>query len=184
METSTIFQDEVERRSGQRIRDCYQCLKCSTGCPVAQFMDVSPNAVLRMVQYGMQEQVFKSKSIWLCVSCMTCGVRCPNEVDIGAIMDTLREMSIAAGYSYEAEKNVVLLHEEFVRSIKLWGRAHEASMLAVYKLRSMELLTDMGAAAKLILKGKIPFIPKPIRKVKEVRKIYDSILKKDSGETT
>ena len=169
------FLDEVEERSGQRIRDCYQCLKCTSGCPVAEFMDVKPNSILRMVQYGMREEVFTSKTIWLCVSCMTCGVRCPNEVDISDVMDALREMAIEAGHSYDAEKNVVLLHEEFVRSIKWWGRAHEATMLAIYKLRSLELLTDMGAAVKLIAKGKIPFIPSPIKGVKDVWKLYANV---------
>jgi heterodisulfide reductase subunit C len=175
VETDTQFLEEVEDRSGQQIRDCYQCLKCTTGCPVAPFMDVKPNSILRMVQYGMREEVFTSRAIWLCVSCMTCGVRCPNEVDIGAVMDTLREMSIEAGHSYDAEKNVVLLHEEFVRSIKWWGRAHEATMLAIYKLRSLELLTDMDAAVKLIAKGKIPFIPMPIKTVREVWKLYKEV---------
>ena len=173
--TDVGFLEEVEEKSGQRIRDCYQCLKCFVGCPAAEFMDVKPNSVLRMIQYGMRERVYKSHSIWLCVSCMTCGVRCPNKVDIAAVMDALREMAIEAGYLYDAEKNVVLLHEEFVRSIKWWGRAHEATMLAIYKLRSLELLTDMGAAVKLILKGKIPFVPMPIRKVKEVWKLYRNI---------
>jgi len=172
------FLAEVEAASGQRIRDCYQCMKCFTGCPVAEFMDVPPNGVIRMVQYGQRNEVFKTKTIWLCLSCMNCGVRCPNGIDLGVMMDAIREMSIAEGHSYESEKNVVLLHEEFVRSIKWWGRAHEATMLAIYKLRSMELLTDMGAAVKLILKGKIPFIPIPIRKVREVWKLYSEVRKK------
>jgi heterodisulfide reductase subunit C len=181
METDTRFLEEVEQRSGQRLRDCYQCLKCSAGCPVAEFMDVPPNSILRLVQYGAREQVYRSRTIWLCVSCMTCGVRCPNAVDIGQVMDTLREMSIEAGYSYDSEKNVVLLHEEFVRSIKWWGRAHEATMLALYKLRSLELLTDMGAAVKLIAKGKIPFIPVPIRKVREVWELYRRVYSRKKG---
>ena len=186
METSTAtrtqFLRDVEKSSGQPIRDCYQCLKCYAGCPVAEFMDVPPNAIIRMVQYGLQDEVFATKTIWLCVSCMNCGVRCPNGIDLGAMMDSLREMSIEAGHSYESEKNVVLLHEEFVRSIKWWGRAHEATMLAIYKLRSMELLTDMGAAVKLILKGKIPFIPIPIRKVRQVWKLFRKVKARRQGE--
>jgi heterodisulfide reductase subunit C len=182
VETCNRFVDEVEVASGQPIRDCYQCLKCFTGCPVAEFMDVSPNAIIRMVQYGLKDQVFATKTIWLCVSCMNCAVRCPNEIDLGAMMDSLREMSIDAGHSYDSEKNVALLHEEFLRSIKWWGRAHEATMLAIYKLRSMELLTDMGAAVKLIMKGKIPFIPIPIRKVRQVWKLFGNVKARKGGD--
>ena len=173
------FLAEVEQQSGQRVRDCYQCLKCFVGCPVATFMDSKPNSVIRMVQYGMREEVLKSHAIWLCVSCMTCGVRCPNEIDMSAVMDSLREMSIDAGFCYEAERNVALLHEEFVRSIKWWGRVHEATMLALYKVRSLALLTDMGAAVKLILRGKIPFIPMPIKKVREVWSLYKKVFSKN-----
>ena len=166
------FCEEVERRSGQNIRLCYQCFKCLVGCPVSVYMDLKPNWVIRMIEFGMRERVLKSHSIWLCVSCMTCGVRCPNEIDMSVVMDTLREMSVEAGYAYEAEKNVVMLHEEFVRSIKMWGRVHEASMLMVYKMRSFEFLTDMDSAFKLIMKGKIPFIPHRIPGVKAVRELF------------
>jgi heterodisulfide reductase subunit C len=179
--TQNPLLDTVEQASGQPIRDCYQCSKCYTGCPVARYMDVPPNGIIRMIQYGMKDQVFATKTIWLCLSCMNCGVRCPNGIDLGAMMDAVRELSIEAGHSYDSERNVVLLHEEFVRSIKWWGRAHEATMLAFYKLRSLELLTDMGAAVKLILKGKIRFIPTPIRKVKQVWELYRRVYDRAPG---
>jgi heterodisulfide reductase subunit C len=166
------FLKEVERRSGQDLQACYQCGKCSAGCPVSPYKDFKPNQIIRMIQYGQRDKVLKSHAIWLCVSCMTCGVRCPNDIDIAAIMDTLREMAVEAGYSYRSEKNVVLLHEEFVRSIRIWGRVHEATMLGLYKLRSMDFFTDLVPGVKLMLKMKIPFIPTLIKGAGEVRKMF------------
>lgn len=171
MDTDASFEKEIEERSGQNIRLCYQCLKCFVGCPVAEYMDLKPNAVIRMVQYGQRERVLKSRAIWLCVSCMTCGVRCPNEIDMGAVFDALREMAVEAGYSYESEKRIVQLHEEFVRSIKMWGRLHEVTFFVGYMARSLDL-SSVSTAPGLLLRGKLPFIPRQIEGIEEIRKIY------------
>ena len=95
MTPDASFAEAVKERSGQDLAVCYHCLKCTAGCPLSSHMDLKPNGILRMIQYGQRERVLKSHAIWFCVSCMTCGVRCPNEVDISAIMDTLRDDVIA-----------------------------------------------------------------------------------------
>ena len=146
MKNGTGFLKEVEVRSRQRLGNCYHCMKCSVGCPVSSHMDYKPNSLIRLIQYGDREKVLKSHAIWLCVSCMTCGVRCPNEVDMSTVMDVLREMSVQEGCSYHSEKQVVMLHEEFVRSIKMWGRLHEATFFMGYMARSFDLFSNLPSA--------------------------------------
>ena len=107
------FIEEVQERSGENIRLCYQCLKCTAGCPTAPYMDFNPNAIVRMIQWGLKQEVLESKAIWLCVSCEACGTRCPNDIDIGLLMDTLREMSLDEGYQAR-EKGIVTLHNAFM----------------------------------------------------------------------
>ena len=175
MVMDTSFGREIEERSGQNIKLCYQCLKCFVGCPVARYMDIKPNSVIRMIQYGMRDQVLKSHAIWLCVSCMTCGVRCPNEIDMAAVFDTLREMSLEAGNAYESERSVVIAHEEWVRSIKMWGRVHEVTFFMAYMARSLDL-SLIASAPALVFRGKTPFIPSQVDGVEEVRKIVDETL--------
>ena len=34
------------------VQACYQCGKCSAGCPVADKMDLLPNQLVRLVQMG------------------------------------------------------------------------------------------------------------------------------------
>jgi len=177
MKMDMSFAREVEERSGQKLGPCYQCLKCSVGCPVARHMDHNPNSLIRMMQYGQKEKVLTSHAIWLCVSCMTCGVRCPNDVDMSAVMDTLREMSREAGYGYKAERSVVILHEEFVRSVKLWGRLHEVTFFVPYMIRTFEILSNMPTGIALILRGKLPFIPKRIKGFKAIRELYKKAYK-------
>jgi len=170
------FLREVEERSGQKLGPCYQCLKCTVGCPVAAYMDCGPNKLIRLIQYGQREKVLKSHAIWLCVSCMTCGTRCPNDVDMGLVMDTLREMSIEAGYAYESESNVVMLHEEFIRSVKMWGRLHEVTFFMPYMLRSLQILPNMPAGLALIARGKLPFIPRQIKGIDEIWRLYEKVI--------
>jgi heterodisulfide reductase subunit C len=166
------FLEEAKRRSGEDLSLCYQCLKCTVGCPTAPYMDFRPNNLIRMIQMGMKEAVLGSRAIWLCVSCETCGTRCPNDIDIGVLMDALREMSIEEGV-HPAEKNIHLLHETFIQSIKRGGRVHEATMLMEYKLRSRDFLTDLGPGMKLFLKGKIPLLPRFIKGKPEIKKIFE-----------
>jgi len=171
MEIDPSFAREVQQRSTQNLQLCYQCLKCSIGCPTATYMEYNPNALIRLIQYGQKEKVLRSQAIWLCVSCWTCGTRCPNEIDMGVIMDTLREMALEDGVV--ADRNIVLLHQEFVNSIRRMGRVHEATMLAFYKLKSRDFMTDLGPGMKLFLKGKIPLFPSRIRGIDEIRRIFE-----------
>jgi heterodisulfide reductase subunit C len=167
-----LFLEEIKRRSGEDLSLCYQCLKCTAGCPTAPYMDIRPNNIIRMIQMGMKEAVLGSHAIWLCVSCETCGTRCPNEIDIGILMDSLREMAIEEGVP-AAEKNIHLLHEAFIQSIRRGGRVHEATMLIDYKLRSKDFFTDLIPGMKLFLKGKIPLVPDLIKGREEIKRIFD-----------
>jgi len=171
-ESDTQFLEEVKIRSGEDLSLCYQCLKCTAGCPTAPQMDIRPNTIIRMIQMGMKEQVLRSHAIWLCVSCETCGTRCPNKIDIGVLMDALREMAVEEKVP-AAEKNIHLLHEAFVESIRRGGRVHEATMLIDYKLRSRDFFTDLIPGMVLFMKGKIPLLPTLIKGRDEVKRIFE-----------
>ena len=91
------FVAKIEKISGQKLLACYQCGKCSAGCPMAAYMDVLPNQIIRMAQLGMQEQLLAARSIWMCVSCLTCNSRCPKEVKIAEIIESLRMTALRDG---------------------------------------------------------------------------------------
>lgn len=173
MKTDKHFAREVQERSGQNFSVCYHCLKCTVGCPLSSHMEFKPNRIIRMIQYGEKEKVLSSHAIWLCVSCMTCGVRCPNEVDMNAVFDTLREMSIEAELAYEAEPKVVMLHQEFVRNVKIWGRLHEVSFFIPYIVRSLDVFSNAVSGVLLLMRGKLPLIPKQIEGMDEIKKLFD-----------
>lgn len=166
------FLGVVNQRSGQVIQLCYHCHKCTAGCPVAFAMDYGPDRLLRMIQFGLKEQVLCSSDIWICASCETCGTRCPNEIDIARVMDALRQMAVEEGLPTK-ERNVPLFHNLFLSIVKRLGRMHEASLMGLYKPLSRDLFSDIPMGLKMILKGKIPLLPHRIKGSDEVEKIFE-----------
>ncbi len=90
------FVEKVEEISGQNLRACYQCGKCSAGCPMVDSMDILPNQVIRLVQLGMEHEAVSCETIWLCASCVMCYARCPRGVDLSRVMEALRQIALRA----------------------------------------------------------------------------------------
>jgi heterodisulfide reductase subunit C len=156
-----LFRKEIEALSGQNACACFQCGKCTNGCPVLFAMDIAPHRLVRLVQLGRKDEVLQSDTIWVCASCETCTTRCPNEVDIARMMDTLRQLSRQAGVK-DSQKQVPLFHSAFLSSIRTFGRVHEATMTVNYALRSggiSGLLKQANLGLVMLRRGKIRVLP-------------------------
>lgn len=94
------FAKKVKEISREDILLCYQCGMCSAGCPIAFAMDLLPNQIIQLVQLGLEAEVAKSKTIWLCASCLTCSVRCPRGLDLAKVMEALRLISLRKNIDY------------------------------------------------------------------------------------
>ncbi len=155
---------------------CYQCGKCSAGCPLAQDMDYTSSMVMRMLQVedeAIDKELLQSQSIWLCASCEMCISRCPMSVDIPKIMDFLRQKSIEKGLQNKnAAKNIIPFHRSFLDMIRLTGRSYEIGLVADYKLRSKNLFQDLTLAPKMFLKGKLSLIPENVKDKKNISMIF------------
>ena len=169
---SRALVDEIGALSGQTIMACYQCGECTAGCPVAYTADVMPNQVIRMVQLG-QDSVLESSMIWLCVGCETCTTRCPRSVELSKVMDALRETAVSRK-SPVREPAILTFHKTFLKSIERMGRTHEVSMLAEYKLRTLDLFSDIFLGIRMFLKGKLALMPKFIKGRSDVQRILKS----------
>ncbi|RKZ05182.1 heterodisulfide reductase [Candidatus Fermentibacteria bacterium] len=94
------FKQRVDELSGQQMDACYQCGNCSSGCPLAQEMDILPSRVMRLAQLGQSDDIIKSETIWICASCFQCTVRCPKGIDIQAVMDAVRQIAMDEGIDH------------------------------------------------------------------------------------
>ena len=135
-------------------------------------MDYHPDQIIRMVQLGLKEQVLSSSTIWMCLGCETCVARCPNEIDILRVMDTLREMAIQEKIKGK-ERVIPAFHQTFLDPIRWFGKAYELGLIILLKLKTRDLFTDLVLGVRMILKGKLPFFPSRIRGLKQVREIFN-----------
>ena len=55
---------EIRELSSENVYLCYQCQKCTAGCPVATFFDLAPHQIVRALQFGQQDLVLRSRTIW------------------------------------------------------------------------------------------------------------------------
>jgi heterodisulfide reductase subunit C len=171
---------QIEKLSGQKIGTCYQCEKCTNGCPMTFAMDIMPHQVMHSLQLGLSDEMAKTDTIWVCASCETCTTRCPNEIDIAHVMDTLRQMSMKKGVK-TAHKQAPVFHSVFLNSVKRFGRMHEATLAVEYALRSgglQGLRKQMGLGLDMMRKGKLKIIPSRLRAGKGVDDIFRTAKRK------
>lgn len=90
------FIARIQEISRQSITACYQCGRCTAGCPFAEYMDEPPNRIIRYIQLGLKDDVLKAQSPWFCAACLVCETRCPRGVDIPRIMEAVRTIHLRA----------------------------------------------------------------------------------------
>ncbi len=148
---------QLEKFTGNDYNCCYQCGKCTAGCPAGAFMDSPPARIMRLVQAGYIEEAMKSEALWFCVGCMTCTSRCPQNMDIAGTMDSLRSLALEKGIvsDSKSKKLVTAFHVSFLNNVRKHGRLEELSLVNSYKLRTRSFLQDVDSGIKMIKSGKI-----------------------------
>jgi heterodisulfide reductase subunit C2 len=166
----------AEAATGESVFRCYQCGKCTAGCPLAQEMDYGPNQILRMLQLGlpgMDDEILGALSIWLCLTCETCATRCPQEVDIPRVMEFVRQESLRQGKVHPKAKDILAFHEAFLRTIAKSGRLQEVGLISTYKLKTGHLFQDVLLAPKLFFRGKLNPLPHSADCKGAVKRIFE-----------
>ena len=107
LEQNIKFLDEISSMpGGEKIRHCIQCGTCSASCPIVSKMNHSPREFFSLAKAGMVKEVLSSNTIWYCVSCYACHVRCPRGIKITDIMYALKCLSISYGlYTHSNSSN-------------------------------------------------------------------------------
>jgi heterodisulfide reductase subunit B len=168
----TDLAQEIRSRSGENVFLCYQCKKCTAGCPVAAYFDVTPHQVLRACQFGQADLVLHSRTISVCAACETCSTRCPQGIDIARIMDELEIMAAEQGIKAKAP-TVPMFYKSANRGIDWFGRMWELGLMV--ELYARELFAgkfdfqqlfkyDIAMAIKMLRSGKLKIPPSIARR--------------------
>ncbi|HIE29297.1 TPA: hypothetical protein EYP66_18660 [Candidatus Poribacteria bacterium] len=173
---SNTFLATVESLSGQKLNNCYQCQKCAAGCPVAYAADYTVNQVIRLVQMNQASRALQSSMIWLCTACETCGVRCPNDINMSAVMDALKQLALQEKEMKINEERISAFHSIFLKNIKSNGRIHELGMMAALRLKTGGLFSDLGMAFDMIKKGKLKILPSKVKGIRGIKRIFKTVV--------
>jgi len=163
---------EVYQRSGENVYLCFQCQKCSAGCPVNFAMDYTPAQLLEAVRLDMESLVLSSKTAWLCASCEICTTRCPQEVDLAKVMDTIKMISLEKGNS--ALPKISSFYDSFLLDLKFFGRIYELGLMMWLKLKTKEFTKDMELGIEMMKHRNLNLIPHFVRP-REVQKIFNKV---------
>jgi heterodisulfide reductase subunit C len=171
---SRVFAQKVNEITGQNIDGCYQCGKCTAGCPIAYAMEVPPHEIIRLVQLGREKEALSSHTIWLCASCETCTSRCPKNIDVVAVMDALRILALRQGRA-GVEKEITLFHKLFLKGVERFGRVGELGLIGKYNLLTLNPLRDWRLGKKLLAKGKLKLKVPKTKGLREFQEIFKRI---------
>ena len=175
------FIELISELSGEEVRKCYQCGKCTAGCPAMEEMDLTPSQVMRAAQAGLRDLVLDSRTIWCCAGCQTCAARCPKGLDLCHVMKACTSLAFAEGRT-KAAPEIAAFHQSFMDTVGVLGRNYELGMIGLLKLRTRKFFDDLALGMKLFQKGKLGLFPELIKGNAEVRKLIKDGMEQSKRE--
>jgi heterodisulfide reductase subunit C2 len=164
----------VEKKAEVSLEKCYQCKKCSVGCPVAGEVKAAPAEIIRRLQLGAGDELLQTDLVWMCLSCNTCYARCPNEINFAGVIDALRSVALEKGVA-KPQGNPPLFNRLFLNTVKTFGRVYDLQAIALYKIRTLSLKQDMEKFPTMLRKGKMSLLPSGGGDKKMTRRIFSHV---------
>jgi len=163
---------------GERIKECIQCGTCSASCPSSAAMEYGPREIIASLRAGMLDRVLNSRTVWLCVSCYSCTVRCPAEIPFTDVMYELKRLEVDKGLSKDASG--AAMSQAFAETVDRHGRNVETELLRKYYLRTnpFKALAQVPLAMKLFFRGRLEIFPRKIKGLEGLHKMLGAIAEK------
>lgn len=162
---------------GNPINTCIQCGTCAGSCPSVDFMDHTPREIIGLIDANFKEEVMASNTYWTCASCYHCTVRCPAGIEVADLMYALKRYSIWKD-QYGGGLIGPAFSESFVKMIMRTGRSFEPVLAPsyIFKYGPRELFQEAQTASSLVLKGRMPLLPKKIKRLENFRQMVRRII--------
>lgn len=157
---------------------CFQCNRCTAGCPLLSAMDLTPAGVVHRLALGEWEPVLRSEAIWVCVHCETCTARCPQEVDISKLLQAARVVAWRNG-KVAPDQAIATYFASFLENLYLYGRSAELPLTVICKLKSENYFQDFILGLRLIARGRLNFCSLP-HGGSTYRRLYERVRQKEA----
>ena len=160
-----------EKYHGEEIRNCIQCGSCSGSCPLAPFMDYGPRQLFELAREGDMEDVLKANTMWLCVSCYNCTVKCPRDIAITDHMYTLKKIALQEGIQAPSAK-LPALYKSFMGPVERYGKITDISVMNRYAFRRpMDVMGNAFLALKLARRKRLDYKVHPVENLAGFKKV-------------
>ncbi|HWQ54293.1 MAG TPA: 4Fe-4S dicluster domain-containing protein [Bryobacteraceae bacterium] len=158
-----------ERPGCERLFSCLQCGACSGTCPLSIYMDYGPRRIIAMVREGFRTEALASETIWLCASCYSCAVHCPQQIHITDVMYNLKREAIGSGL-FPKRFPIPVLAQEFYNVVRRRGRAAEFLVVLRMALRTnpLVLFTMWRTGFDLLRTGRLPLRGERVRRMPQL----------------
>jgi Fe-S oxidoreductase len=83
-----IAQTVAEAKGGE-LKNCYQCGTCTSVCPWGNLKDFNPRQLIEEIRLGFEGF---EEDAWKCVNCRLCQDKCPNQIDIPQLFQSVRSI--------------------------------------------------------------------------------------------
>ena len=175
-----FFENVCAIPGGERIRNCIQCGTCSASCPTSYAMDYPPRQVIAWFRAGMLDKVLKSNTMWMCVSCYYCTVRCPANIKFTDIMYELKRLGIEYGLM-DRKAATPVLSKTFVDIVDKYGRNAEFALMSRFlaKTNPLGMLKSIPMGVRMFLRGRLKVFPSKIKGMKQLQAMSEWLKKGD-----
>ncbi|MDH7564121.1 MAG: 4Fe-4S dicluster domain-containing protein [Candidatus Bathyarchaeota archaeon] len=79
---------------GRDLVNCFQCIKCTSGCTALKLLELKPHEVEKLANLGFVDELVASDILWTCVTCLKCIQRCPQKASPYHVIMALRNLAV------------------------------------------------------------------------------------------
>jgi len=176
-EAEPLWSEQVLKFPGcERVSSCIQCGTCTGTCPLSIYMDYTPRKVIGLIREGFREDALSCRTIWLCASCYSCAVLCPQKIHITDVMYHLKQEAIKDNL-FPRRFPIPVLAKEFFKIVLSRGRSAEVPLVLRMALKSNPfiLFTMMRSGWNLFRAGRISLKGDRIKGVAELRAALSAV---------
>ena len=84
----------LAKLGGREFINCFQCMKCTSGCTALKLLELKPHEIIKLVNLGFIDDLAASDIIWTCVTCLKCVQRCPQKASPYHVIMAMRNLAV------------------------------------------------------------------------------------------